>query len=235
VFFEGKRISQELAKDSLTIFWDIVGLAAKWSHHAHAKGKDIPVNQSLLDFVNDEDRITAMVRACADSGKLASCENGDVNPYLIKRLHQLVVAVSEIWGAYIGSSVDQQSMRYMWLEECLDGENLFCSGTYQKVLDEISAPALEGADIQLNCLVTRISSKSSGGTYDEMSPQMPENGQVTVQTSDGRTWTFDEVVMTAPLGWLKANMSIFEPTVPKDIQNAVDVLGYGMLDKVRLA
>ena len=33
----------------------------------------------------------------------------------------LVMQMSELWGAFVGSSVTTQSLKFFWLEECLDG------------------------------------------------------------------------------------------------------------------
>lgn len=57
---------------------------------------------------------------------------------------------------------------------------------------------------------------------------------MTVSTEDGKTLHYDEVVMTAPLGWLKLNKAIFAPALPTRFVQAVDAIGYGYLEKVRL-
>jgi hypothetical protein len=33
----------------------------------------------------------------------------------------LVLQMGEVWGAFIGDPWDKQSLKYFWLEECLDG------------------------------------------------------------------------------------------------------------------
>ena len=93
--------------------------------------------------------------------------------------------------------IQTQSLKYFWLEECIDGDNVFVAGTYQKILARIAIPALEGAE-------------------------------------SGETLFFDEVVMTAPLGWLKRNKHAFEPELPQRLTRAIDAIGYGHLDKVSL-
>lgn len=37
------------------------------------------------------------------------------------RQRKLVMQMSELWGPFIGSPVTTQSLRFFWLEECLDG------------------------------------------------------------------------------------------------------------------
>lgn len=45
---------------------------------------------------------------------------------------------------------------------------------------------------------------------------------------------FDEVVVTAPLGWLKKNKSAFAPSLPQRLLSAIHSIGYGCLEKVDL-
>ncbi len=59
-----------------------------------------------------------------------------------------------------------------------------------------------------------------------------EDPKVTVELEDGQKETFDDVVMTAPLGWLKTHLDAFEPALPQRLQDAIGAIGYGHLDKV---
>lgn len=60
---------------------------------------------------------------------------------------------------------------------------------------------------------------------------MNEN-QVTVSTASGDRFTFDDVVVTCPLGWLKNNTNVFTPALPHRLQQAIDSISYGRLEKV---
>lgn len=57
-------------------------------------------------------------------------------------------------------------------------------------------------------------------------------GKVKVMTEDEQTLSFDQVVVTAPLGWLKRNNAAFEPALPARLTKAIDSIGYGCLEKV---
>lgn len=98
---------------------------------------------------------------------------------------------------------------------------MFCAGTYAKILDEIAKPALENASILLEKTVAFINTK---GTADE---------KVAIITATGEHFSFDEVVVTAPLGWLQQNLGAFEPPLPDRLVKAVGSIGYGCLEKVR--
>lgn len=131
------------------------------------------------------------------------------------------------WGAYIGSPIDRQSLKFFWLEECLEGENPFVAGTYGKILDAVAGSAKRHAEIHLQCEVVEIGSK--GTTENDGVHKQPF-----VKTADGAVHTFDEVVLTAPLGWLKSNKDVFKPAIPASLSKAIDSISYGHLDKVYL-
>lgn len=57
-------------------------------------------------------------------------------------------------------------------------------------------------------------------------------GKVTILTDKGESLVFDEVVVTAPLGWLKKNQDIFVPSLPDRMTQAIGSIGYGCLEKV---
>jgi predicted NAD/FAD-dependent oxidoreductase len=98
-------------------------------------------------------------------------------------------------------------------------ENLFCAGTYKKVLEHVAKPVLDECKLLLSTKVTKVE------TSDD---------RVSVWTDKGDRMKFDEVVFTAPLGWLKKNAwSVFSPPLPKRMSQAISNIGYGNLEKVR--
>ncbi len=92
-------------------------------------------------------------------------------------------------------------------------------------MERIAAPAVAGAEISYGVEVTKIYGKSASGT---------ERGAVRV-AAGSRTFQFDEVVVTIPLGWLKTNPSAFVPPLPERITNAIHNIGYGCLEKVYIS
>lgn len=79
---------------------------------------------------------------------------------------------------------------------------------------------MAGADIMLNAKVTEITHPPQSGN------------KVKVQLDGGRHLLFDEVVVTAPLGWLKRHPEAFNPRLPARLTKAIDSIGYGCLEKV---
>lgn len=130
---------------------------------------------------------------------------------------KIVMQMSELWGGFVGSPVTKQSLKFFWLEECVNGENLFCAGTFQNILPHIAKPALQNADIKLSTKVVRIETKGDG---------------IRLSTDDDIQFEYDEVVVTAPLGWLKNNKDAFSPALPARFIDAIDGVDYGCLEKV---
>lgn len=118
--------------------------------------------------------------------------------------------------------MQRQSLKFFWLEECIEGENPFVAGTYEKILEAVAKTAREQATIKLETKVSGI--RSGKNTAGEAKP--------IIETVDGHGWPFDEVVCTMPLGWLKRNQHSFEPPLEPRLAKAVSNIGYGTLDKV---
>ncbi len=74
-------------------------------------------------------------------------------------------------------------------------------------------------DVQLNTVVTSVNWSSDG---------------VEIMTADGTEYEADQVVITLPLGVLRANKVAFSPPLPDAKQNAINTLGIGHVDKLIL-
>ncbi|CZT44246.1 related to anon-37cs protein [Rhynchosporium secalis] len=130
---------------------------------------------------------------------------------------EIMMQMTEMWGAFVGSPVQTQSLKFFWLEECIDGENLFCAGTYQKILGTIAKSALAGSKLKLSTKVTSVETHSN---------------RIIVSTENGDFLEFGEIIITCPLGWLQKNKKVFNPELPARFSQAIDAIGYGTLEKV---
>ncbi|KAH6625419.1 amine oxidase [Boeremia exigua] len=205
----GRYLSDKEAAANTELVWGIVEQAMKYSNEHSAT---IDPQTSLYNFF--EEAVEKM---------FLSEKEEDA-----KKKRQTILQMSEMWGAFVGSEVQKQSLKFFWMEECIDGENLFVAGTYKKVLEKVARPAVEAGGIRFNCMVKKIISQTSEEGADP---------SVTVEfegPSGAGSETFDEVVMTAPLGWLKKNLDTFEPALPQRLQEGIHAIGYGHLDKVYL-
>ncbi|KZL68581.1 flavin containing amine oxidoreductase [Colletotrichum incanum] len=186
-----------------SIMWDIIQDAFQ---HSNKNSVDIHPDESLWDFFQHK-----VVEKIPDTEE----------DYAKKRA--TILQIAESWGAFSGSPIETQSLKFFWLEECLDGENLFCAGTYEKIFERIAEPVRHNADIKYDTRVTKVELKT------------PEREKPRVHTNTGETLEFDEVVMTAPLGWLKKNLQAFEPPLPERIERGIQAIGYGCLEKVYIS
>ncbi|KAL4906182.1 hypothetical protein BDW74DRAFT_190231 [Aspergillus multicolor] len=171
--------------------------------HSNNHRDDIPAEKSLLDFIRERLEETDMT---TDEKRLC-------------------VESARLWGSYVGDSIERQSLKFFSLEESIDGSNYFVASTYKDILAQVSKTALEKADIRLNQPIVNIHSKPIiQGTSTRR--------EITLTTPAGENYTFDEVVVTCPLGWLKRNKAAFTPELPPRLSTAIDAISYGRLEKV---
>ena len=131
------------------------------------------------------------------------------------------LGMAQMWGAYVGSPVQRQSLKFFWLEECIEGENPFVAGTYEKILEAVARTARDKATLRLETKVVGV--RSGTNSSGESKPS--------IETADGHEWSFDEVVCTMPLGWLKRNQHAFKPPLEPRLEKAISNIGYGTLDQ----
>ncbi|KAI0406523.1 FAD/NAD(P)-binding domain-containing protein [Xylaria palmicola] len=200
----GKMLQEPESEVYSDMMWEIIGAAFSYSNKNCSM---IDAKESLLDFFGKE-----LAKRIPESSP----------DYEKKR--KVMYQVAESWGAYVGSHVFSQSLKYFWLEECIDGENLFCADTYAKILSAIAQPVIEGAIIKLGTIVKRIRTTDND-----------TNDTLKVYTESGEMLQLDEVVLTAPLGWLKQHPEAFEPPLPARLTQAINNIGYGCLEKVYIS
>jgi predicted NAD/FAD-dependent oxidoreductase len=202
---DGKPLDSKEAEEYGSILWEN-GLISQAFRYSRENTASIDPKVSLMDFFVEKAEGLFM-----DCGKQEA-----------ERKRRTLLKICDFWGSYVGSSTTKQSLKYFWLEECIEGENPFVAGTYRKILEYVARPALEKADVKLDTKVTAIKGRKEEGE------------KVEVQVEGGDKFEFDEVVMTAPLGWLKRNKDVFVDGLTEDLDKAIDAIGYGALDKVCL-
>lgn len=110
---------------------------------------------------------------------------------------------------------DQLALAWYGQEGEFDGPNLILPGGYAQVAQYLA----HGLDIRTGTEVLRIADDGSG---------------VKVDTSHGQV-SADRVIVTVPLGVLKASTIAFDPPLPDAKRRAIERLGFGLLNKVVLA
>lgn len=176
----GNYLSDKEAAENTELVWGIIEQAMK---HSNEHSATLDPQKSLYNFFED-----AVEKLFLDEKEEEA-----------RKKRKIILQMSEMWGAFVGSEIQKQSLKFFWMEECIDGENLFVAGTYKKVLEKIAAPA-EQAGIRYGCLVKKLTSNCGKDGSDPSVTVELENA------SGSQKEDFDEVVMTAPLGWLKTNL-----------------------------
>ncbi|EON64076.1 hypothetical protein W97_03306 [Coniosporium apollinis CBS 100218] len=197
----GDAVPAQDAAEYTELVWKVIGEAYEY---VNEHGAEISPSRSLWDFFKEKSK-----EIFPDSDPDAESKR------------DTLTSMAEMWGAFVGSPIQRQSLKFFWLEECIEGENLFVAETYRKVLERVAKPVLAGAEVKFGCNVSGISSIWEG-------KQAPN---VYVDVAGGDSFTFDEVVVTTPLGWLKKNKKAFKPALPNRLSEAINAIGYGCLDK----
>lgn len=98
---DGQLLPIEDSERHSTMMWDIVKEAFDCSNKW---GTEMHPDVSFWDFFRDkvEEKIPSNI------------EHHD-------RKRRTVLQMADLWGAFIGSPIHRQSLKFMWLEECIDG------------------------------------------------------------------------------------------------------------------
>ncbi|XVE94606.1 hypothetical protein REPUB_Repub02eG0023000 [Reevesia pubescens] len=105
------------------------------------------------------------------------------------------------------------------------GAHCMIKGGYSTVVESLG----EGLLIHLNHVVTNISYSPKDTGIDDN-----QHRQVKISTSNGSEFSGDAVLITVPLGCLKAGAIKFSPPLPKWKHSSIQRLGFGVLNKVIL-
>ncbi|KAG7620694.1 TFIIS/LEDGF domain superfamily [Arabidopsis suecica] len=104
------------------------------------------------------------------------------------------------------------------------GPHAMIKGGYSRVVESLA----EGLDIHLNKIVSDVSYASDVSAMDN------SKHKVRVSTSNGCEYLGDAVLVTVPLGCLKAETIKFSPPLPDWKYASIKQLGFGVLNKVVL-
>lgn len=93
----------KVMEDGAELMADVWGLITKAFAYSRDNSAAIDPNLSLFDFIRDG--LDSLYEQSLDSAR--------------KRRQALMF--SEFWGDYVGTKVQNQSLKFLWLEECIDG------------------------------------------------------------------------------------------------------------------
>lgn len=121
--------------------------------------------------------------------------------------------VEDDWGA----GIEEISLTGMVAGEGFEGDEVVFPDGYGRLTDHLA----RGLDVRLGHRVTHV---EHGG----------DGGKVTVRTDGQGAFTAGRVLLTLPLGVLKAGDVAFTPELPEAKRGAVERLGMGVYDKLYL-
>ena len=97
----GERMPLKESEDYSTKTWNIIEDAFKYSNK---HSSEISADESLYDFFRQRSHI------------VIPDESGNA-----EARREILMQTAELWGAFVGSPIQRQSLRFCWLEECLEG------------------------------------------------------------------------------------------------------------------
>lgn len=201
---QGRRRSDAEAGDLSARIWGMVVDAFK---HSDAHSATIDPQKSLYQYFQ---------------------QVLDKDPSMDQKKRDDLLYEAQMWGPFVGDKVETQSLKFFFLEECIDGENVFVASTYQKILGEIGRTATTSDKVEL-----RLETPVKHIDYSARARQGRGENKVTITTTSGEKAAFDEVVVTAPLGWLKHHHeTVFHPALPARLASAISNINYGRLEKL---
>ena len=220
---DGQRRPDAEAVELSGKIWEMVVDAFKYSDEHSVS---IDPHTSLYEYFREQLQLSK-----PHDGGIGIGTAGESNKREEDLLHE-----AQMWGPFVGDSVEKQSLKFFFLEECIEGENVFVANTYRDILNEIGATVTNGdkdnnVTLKLDTEVVHFDTSSTSNP----NPRLPDGDgkKVTITTSTGEKATFDEVVITCPLGWLKRNYtSAFTPHLPSRLSEAIQHINYGRLEKL---
>lgn len=93
---EGNRLDDDLASEISETVWATIVKAFKYSDETST---DIDKSKSLMDYFREE-----IPKIEKDPKK-----------------QSLILEEANMWGAFVGDSIGRQSLKFFFLEECIDG------------------------------------------------------------------------------------------------------------------
>eukprot|EP00002_Diphylleia_rotans_P015020 TRINITY_DN2909_c0_g2_i8.p1 TRINITY_DN2909_c0_g2~~TRINITY_DN2909_c0_g2_i8.p1 ORF type:complete len:512 (-),score=89.47 TRINITY_DN2909_c0_g2_i8:2670-4205(-) len=154
------------------------------------------------------------------------CPDGWTHERMMRTFRRLIQ-----WVLRIAEQIDGQRLNIVGAQHwdaaayLSDEDRLVPDGYGQfvdRMIDRTKAALGKEFEIHLSTEVTHVI----------VDPQAPAEHRVCVKTASGKTFRAQRVIVTVPLGVLKANVITFEPALPKAKTDAISRLGYGLLDKV---
>lgn len=194
---------------------------------AHSDGSELYAGESLWDFLWEVlDKIKDSDLARAHAFKPTSISVNDyINDnwnalfsHLPKNAVSAVIKIVMEWQSYYATKWETTSIGSLAVDKEFKGDQLLIkNGGYSRILNHYLDHYNLRDKIKLNHPVNRIDRTDHGCT-------VYVQGESPIEA--------DIVVVTVPLGVLKANQIEFNPPLPEEKQGSINRLGFGVYDKI---
>ncbi|KAL1104177.1 hypothetical protein V6Z11_D04G049400 [Gossypium hirsutum] len=176
-----------------------------------------------IEEIESHSSVEAVYDLKASNGK--KCSEGEILSPLERRVMNWHYAHLEYGCAAPLKEVSLPNWNQDDVYGGFGGAHCMIKGGYSKVVESLG----EGLLIHLNHVVSNIS-------YGPKDPGIDNSHhrQVKVSTSNGSEFSGDAVLITVPLGCLKAGAIKFSPPLPQWKHSSIQQLGFGVLNKVVL-
>lgn len=117
---DGKLLPLEEGEKYSTLMWNIIEDAFEYSNK---HGAEIDAEKSLLDFFQEQ-----------VPKRIPDTEEG------FERQRHILLQMAELWGNFVGSPLCRQSLKFFWLEECIEGgktEPSHCHSSHAPALTKL--------------------------------------------------------------------------------------------------
>jgi polyamine oxidase len=198
--------------------WNVLDGVALWGDGGRASSEDA---RRLIDLSDRFYEALPELRAALGPGATVLegidrfVDGIEIEPALRAALAELLVRLVEADAS--GSAEDVPLQGHPAASTAYGGDEMgdVPVGGYRRVVDALAA----GLDIRLGTEVVEVAARAGG---------------IEVGTADGAVHAGSHVLVTVPLGVLKAGVIRFDPPLPPERRSAIDRLGFGRLDKVVL-
>lgn len=194
---EGSLLPVQEGEAYATLVWDIIQDAFI---HSNKSSADIDASISLLDFFKE--KVVEKIPESEDN---------------FQKKRETVLQMSEMWGTFVGSAVGRQSLKFFWLEECIEGGKLTCvfCVVSESSQEELETDGIAWHDPQRTCFApahTKRSCKRSHGqrfhmpqSNSNLSPTRYPTGQIKMIKSESSSraaepWRLTRSSSHAPWG-----------------------------------
>ena len=200
--------------------WDELRLVHSLGHELDLEAKQ----HSILMADSVHDALDAVRRVLIDEGR-ADVSIGHAIDRVLADMHlsdvdrqhvawHLALVIRDDWGA------DSRDVSFLWWD---DGYEVYGYG--DSVLEHgygaLASALASSLDVRLEHIVSSVTTRPAGAG-------------VRVETTNRGHFDADAAIVTLPLGVLQSNVVRFVPELPARKRDAIQRLGFGVLDKVIL-